>query len=438
MSNGAHEIILAFCLLPNLYRMSRKNWTKVAHIMHNGMSSPVAPAGGRRRTRDLIYNCPMLGLESEFLLDPRICFLNHGSFGATPKAVFQEYQRWQRELERQPVEFLGRRHTELMRASRAALAGFLKAGTDDLVYTQNVTISVNIVAHSLELGTGDEVLASDHEYGACDRMWRFLSRERGFQYVKRPVRVPLESVEDLIEDFWRGVTPRTRLIFLSHITSPTAILFPVQEICRRARAAGILTLIDGAHGPGQIDLDLQALGSDFYGGNLHKWLCAPKGAGFLYARPEVQDLLKPLIISWGYESEAPSGSALVDHHEWWGTRDIAAFLTVPAAIEFQQAHGWAAVRSACHGMLREVLRGIQVLTRLPSFYPDDTWYMQAGATPLPPGLDIRQLQSRLYDEYGVEVPLIDWNGRNLIRVSIQGYNTQRDADRLLEALSHLL
>lgn len=380
----------------------------------------------------------MLGLESQFLLDPQIHFLNHGSFGATPKPVFDEYQRWQRELERQPVEFLGRRHDELMRASRLALAAYFKADADNLVYTQNVTIAMNIIARSLRLGPGDEVLATDHEYGACDRTWRFLAKECGFTYINQPIAVPLASRERFLGDLWAGVTPRTRVIFLSHITSPTALRFPVEEVCSRARAAGILTVVDGAHAPGQIDLDLPRIDADFYGGNLHKWLCAPKGAGFLYARPEVQDLLKPLVVSWGYESDAPSGSTFIDHHQWWGTRDIAAFLAVPAAIEFQAAHDWQSVRRACHELLSDVLHGIIDLTGLPSFYPDDAWYGQMAATPLPNSVNVIELKKRLYDEYGVEVPLVEWNGRKLIRISIQAYNTERNTSQLLEALGHLL
>ncbi len=380
----------------------------------------------------------MHGLETEFLLDPSVCFLNHGSFGATPKPVFEEYQRWQRELERQPVEFLGRRHNDLMRSSRAALASYFQTVPDTLVYTQNVTIAINIVARSLSLGPGDEVLASDHEYGACDRTWRFLSKECGFRYVNQPVSVPLVSRERLVDEFWQGITPRTRVIFLSHITSPTAIRFPVEEICRRARAAGILTVIDGAHAPGQIDLDLPAIGADFYGGNLHKWLCAPKGAGFLYARPEVQSLLKPLVVSWGYESESPSGSQFVDHFEWWGTRDIAAFLSVPAAIRFQQSHEWAAVREECHELLGEILRDTAQITGLHSFYQDDSWYVQAATAPLPDNVNVLELKSRLYDGYAIEVPLVEWNGHKLMRVSIQGYNSRRDAERLHDALIRLL
>jgi isopenicillin-N epimerase len=209
----------------------------------------------------------MFNLKKHFLLDPSVTFLNHGSFGATPKPVFKEYQRWQRELENQPVEFLGRRFTGLMAESRAALGEYLGTHADNLTYTQNVTISMNIVARSLELGTGDEVLTSDHEYGAMDRTWRFLSKERGFTYINQPIS--LTSREAVVDSFWSGVTTRTRVIFLSHITSPTALIFPVEEIIKRARAAGIITVIDSAHVPGQLPLHLDSLGADFCGGNLH-------------------------------------------------------------------------------------------------------------------------------------------------------------------------
>jgi isopenicillin-N epimerase len=214
----------------------------------------------------------MFDLRKHFLLDPSVTFLNHGSFGATPKSVLTEYQRWQRELENQPVEFLGRRFTVLMAQSRAVLGQYLATHADNLIYTQNVTISMNIVANSLKLGPGDEVLTSDHEYGAMDRTWRFLSKEHGFTYINQPVS--LTSKEAFIDSFWSGVTPRTRVIFLSHITSPTALIFPVEEIIERARAAGIITIIDGAHVPGQLPLHLDSLGADFYGGNLHNFRCA--------------------------------------------------------------------------------------------------------------------------------------------------------------------
>jgi len=394
----------------------------------------------------------MTSLKNHFLLDPEVTFLNHGSFGATPKPVFREYQRWQRELENQPVEFLGRRFTKLMADSRAALGKYLGTHTDNLVYTQNVTISLNIVARSLELGPGDEVLSTDHEYGAMDRTWRFLSKERGFRYINHPISIPLTTEENFIDDFWEAVTPRTRAIFISHITSPTAIIFPVEEIIRRAREAGIITIIDGAHVPGQLPLHLDSLGADFYGGNLHKWLCAPKGAGFLYARPELQHLLKPLVVSWGYESETPGASKFVDYNEWWGTRDIASFLSVPAAIEFQEKYDWDKVRDSCHDLARDAQKRICELTGLAPLHSDaDHWFRQMIAAPLPADADIAALKTRLYDEYRIEAPLIEWcpspiagegqgvrEGNKLIRVSVQGYNTKRDIDKLCRALSLLL
>ncbi|HJR78797.1 MAG TPA: aminotransferase class V-fold PLP-dependent enzyme [Anaerolineales bacterium] len=381
----------------------------------------------------------MKSLKKHFLLDPNIVFLNHGSFGATPKPVFREYQRWQLELESQPVEFLGRRIAALMAASRALLGNYLGTHADNLVYTQNVTIALNMIAHSLELGPNDEVLATDHEYGAMDKMWRFLSKERSFRYINYPVKIPLTTEEDFIDCFWQGVTPRTRVIFISHITSSTALILPIQGIVRRAREAGITTVIDGAHAPGQIPLHLDSLDADFYCGNLHKWLCAPKGAGFLYAKPERQHLLKPLVISWGYESETPGNSEFIDHNEWWGTRDMAAFLSVPAAIEFQEKYEWENVRDACHDLARDALRQICELTGLgPIHSGADVWFRQMIAAPMPIDSNLNIWKTRLYDEYHIEVPLIDWNGSKLIRVSVQGYNTRRDIKELCRALSSLL
>ena len=379
----------------------------------------------------------MHNLKQYFLLDPSVVFLNHGSFGATPKTVFEEYQRWQRELENQPVEFMGRRFAGLMAEARTALGEYLGTHADNLVYTQNVTISMNIIARSLELGAGDEVLSSDHEYGAMDRTWRFLAKERNFTYINQPVS--LSSKEAFIDSFWLGVTEHTRVIFLSHITSPTAVIFPVEEIIQRARAAGIVTVIDGAHVPGQIPLDLDSLGADFYGGNLHKWLCAPKGAGFLYARPEMQKLVKPFVVSWGYESETPGASTFVDHHEWWGTRDIASFLSVPAAIQFQQDHDWVKVRTACHELVKHAQGKICDLTGLAPLHSSaDSWFVQLASAPLPADTDLAALKARLYGEYRVEIPLIAWKDKKLIRISAQGYNTEEDVSRLLLALSVLL
>lgn len=368
-----------------------------------------------------------------------VIFLNHGSFGATPRPVFESYQRWQRELERQPVEFLGRRAPELSRASREALAAYLCTGADNLVYVTNATTGVNIAARSLELSENDEVLASDHEYGALDRTWRFLSQKHGFKYINHPVRVPVTTVDDFVSSFWEGVTSHTKVIFLSHITSPTAITFPVREICQRAREAGILTIIDGAHAPGQMALNLTELGADIYTGNLHKWLCAPKGAAFLYARPEVQHLIEPLIISWGWHSDHPGPSRFIDEQEWTGTRDISAFLAVPDAIRYQAEHDWPQVRIACRRLAGSTQARIAALTGLPPFHPDQPeWYTQMAAAELPAQTDLDWLKTSLYERYRIEVPLVMWNGRKLVRFSFQIYNTPQDADALVTALKELL
>jgi isopenicillin-N epimerase len=394
-------------------------------------------------------------LRSEFLLRPDVVFLNHGSFGACPCPVFKEYQRWQLELERQPVEFLGRRFDSLMREARESLAVYVGADANDLVYVTNATTALNAVARSLSLGPGDEVLATDHEYGALDRTWRFVCARRGATYVNQPLPLPVESVEQAVEAIWSGVTERTRVLFLSHITSPTALILPVAELVQRARAAGILSIVDGAHAPGQIPLDLDALGADFYAGNLHKWLCAPKGAGFLHVRKVAQPLLEPLVVSWGWQPEQTTLLALdtaqtspfILQQEWQGTRDISAHLAVQAAIRFQEEHNWPQVRRQCHELLRYARGAIGGLTGLVPICPDSAeWYAQMAAFPLP-SCDAAELKRRLYDEYRVEVPITEWSApgqegpedrRQLVRVSVQGYNTRRDVETLIEALTALL
>ncbi len=213
-------------------------------------------------------------LAAEFMLRPDVTFLNHGSFGACPRPVFETYQCWQRELELEPVEFLGRRVPGLLREARQVLAEYVGVQPGTLVFVPNATFGVNIVARSLELAPGDEVLGTDHEYGAAEHAWQFSCGKRGATYIRQPIPLPVSDASDVIDALWAGVTDRTRVIFLSHITSPTAIIFPIAEICRRARAAGIMTVIDGAHAPGQIPLDLAAIDPDFYTGNCHKWLCS--------------------------------------------------------------------------------------------------------------------------------------------------------------------
>ena len=381
---------------------------------------------------------PALALRREFLLRPGVVFLNHGSYGASPRPVFDAYQEWQRELEGQPVEFLGRRLRGLLEASRAALGAYVGADGDDLVYVPNSTFALNVVARALPLSPGDEVLGTDHEYGAIERTWRFVCGRRGARYVRQAVPLRPSSPDEVVEAIWAGVTPRTRVLFLSHITSPTATVFPIEPLLRRARAAGILSVVDGAHAPGQLPLDLEALGADFYAGNCHKWLCAPKGSAFLHARREVQELLSPLVVSWGWQSDRPGPSRFVDEQQLQGTRDPAAFLAVPAAIRFLEQHDWPAVRRRCHDLLAGARRAIGALTGLPPLTPDTPdWYAQMAAFPLPP-CDGPALKERLYRSYQIEVPVTSWQGLAFVRVSVQGYTSAADVAALVGALADLL
>ena len=337
----------------------------------------------------------------EFLLDPDVTFLNHGSYGACPAPVFARYQELQRELERNPVEFLARRFDELTAEARAALAAFVGARPDDLVFVPNATAGLNAVIRSLRLEPGDEVLTTRHEYGAVTRTWEFAGATLVY------------AEPDAVAE---AIGPRTRAVSVSHITSPTALVLPVEEICNVAREAGVLAIVDGAHVPGLLPLDLEGLGADVYAGTCHKWLSAPRGSGFLWAREEHHDWIEPLVVSWHYDE------GFVRRHGWQGTRDPAAVLAVPAAIE---AH-----RSA--DLERCRLLAASFHDRLPPVGPSPAPQMWASEvdTDDPDGL-----RRRLFDEHRIEVVVQEWEGRSLLRVSIAPYNEAADVERLLDALS---
>ncbi len=379
-----------------------------------------------------------LALRREFVLDPDWIFLNHGSYGARPRPVFERYQQWQRELEGQPVAFLGRRLGGLLAEARGVLAQYLGVDADEVVYHPNVTTALNVVARSLPLAAGDEVLASDHEYGALDRAWRFICAKRDARYVVRPLPAHFADADEVVEAIWSGVTPRTRVLFLSHITSFSALRLPIAPLIARARAAGIWTVIDGAHAVGQIALDLHALGADFYGGNCHKWLSAPPGAGFLYARRDVQPLIEPLMVGWGWQPRDPGPSAFIDEQERQGTRDYSAYLSVPAAIAYQAERDWPRVRAECHELIRYARTALAELTGLPPLSADSPdWLGQMVSALLPPCNGVA-LASRLREEHRIEIPVMRWQDREFIRVSAQGYTTRADIDALLDALAALL
>jgi isopenicillin-N epimerase len=360
-----------------------------------------------------------------FLLDPDVVYLNHGSYGACPRPVFERYQAWQRELEREPVDFLANRLAGLLAEARMALADYVGARADDLTFVPNATTGVNIAARALGLRPRDEVLSTDLEYGACDYTWEHVCGRAGAKYVRAPIALPLDDVADAL---FARVTERTRAVYVSHITSETGLLLPVEEIVARAREAGLTTIVDGAHAPGQVDLDLEALGADFYTGNCHKWVCAPKGSGFLHVDEPWQERVDGAIVSWGYAEP----STFVSRTERQGTRDPAAYLAVADAIAFVREHD---VRDRCVALAREARRQLCELV---------------GTEPLSPDESIRQLASvrlqraepelsqRLFDEHRIEIPTMGPRRDDLLRISIAMYTEREDVERLLEALAQIL
>jgi isopenicillin-N epimerase len=359
-------------------------------------------------------------MRAGFLLDPDVVQLNHGSFGACPVEVFEEYQRIQRELEAGPTDFFTRKAARWfwgdperpgrMAEARAALAGFLGARADDLVFVPNATSGLNAVARSLRFEPGDEVLTTSHEYGAITTTWEFTG-----------ARVVVCEPDEVIG----RIGPRTRVVSVSHVSSATALVFPVAEICAAARAAGALAVLDGAHAPGQLPLDLSTLGADVYAGNCHKWLCAPKGAGFLWVAPEHQEWVEPLVVSWGWRDDAD----FAERHGWAGTRDPAAYLTVPKALEVHATFDAEAQRAVAD--LAEARLAELGLARLPG---DPAPFMRA--VELPP-CDPAELWARLFADHRVEAPAYEWGGRPFLRISIGPYNDEGDVERLVTALTSL-
>jgi isopenicillin-N epimerase len=372
------------------------------------------------------------GLRGEFLLDPDITFLNHGSFGACPRAVFERYQEWQLELEREPVLFLARRLEGLLAEARTALGEYIGADPDDLVFVPNATSGVNIAAWPLDLQPGDEVLSTNLEYGALDLAWEHVCGDFGARYLRTPVPLPIGEEDEVVETIWAGVNERTRVLYLSHHTSATALTLPVAELCRRARARGIVTVIDGAHVPGHFALNIRELDPDFYTGNCHKWLCSPKGAAFLYVRHELQPNVHPLVFSWGYADDDPT---FTGRHEKQGTRDPSAYLTVPYAIEWQRSHDWHLVRERCHALARRAAGELGLTPVVP-----DTQHGLYGQMVSLQLLDDapEDLQERLFDDHRIEVPVMSRESPRLIRASFQGYNGEADLERLKAALDAIL
>ena len=375
-------------------------------------------------------------MKKHFLLDPNITFLNHGSFGACPKVVFDNYQYWQRELERQPVKFFTKVLYEKLEYSRKKLSNFIGCDHDELIFFQNPTTAVSNIICNLNLKSGDEVLMSSHEYGALIRSWVEWGVKKNIKIIQQEVKLPLTNESEFIESIWRGVTPKTKVIFLSHITSATGLIFPVEKIISMAKQKKIMTIIDGAHVPAHIPLNIHKINCDFYAGALHKWLCAPKGASFLYVKKEHQTWVKPLIYSWGKEGDDPGPSEFLQDFQWQGTRDMAAFLSIPSAIEFY--HGYLEKNlKLCRKNIKYAFKNLELTLKTEPISNGGNWIAQMVSHPLPKSVPL-DLKEILYNKHKIEIPIFMWRNRMFIRISMQVYNEKKEIDLLLSALSGII
>ncbi|MEO8516985.1 MAG: aminotransferase class V-fold PLP-dependent enzyme [Flavobacterium sp.] len=377
-------------------------------------------------------------MKSQFFLDANITFLNHGSFGACPKPIFEEFQRLQLELETEPVRFMLKSLPIYIKAARQSLAKFVNCDPLDLFFTPNPTVAINTVMRSLKLQAGDEILTTNHEYGAMDKTWSFYSKKTGVKYIRQNITLPIVSKEQILEDFWKGYSSKTKVIFINEISSATALIFPVKEICDRAKELGLITIVDGAHVPGHTDLNIEELNPDFYTGTLHKWMLAPKGSSFLYVKKDFQNDIDPLVVSWGYESVTPGESQFLDYHEYQGTRDVSVFLCTPKVIDFLSYNDWTVKSKACKQIVLEnYQRFCDLLNTKPICPITNEFLGQMASVPVKTKKPM-ELKELLYDKYKIQIPVMPLNDNVYIRYSINAYNNQEDLDVLYKALHDII
>ena len=380
----------------------------------------------------------MVDIASQFLIDRKITYLNFGSFGACPKPVFEDYQKWQRELEYNAVQFITKNGITYLQKAREALGKYINCPANDVVLVTNPSYAVNIIAKSLQLQPGDEVLTTNLEYGACDKTWQFYCKKANATYVQQAIPLPIKNKVHFLKHFFAGITKHTKLIFISHITSATAIILPVQEIVDYAKQHGILICIDGAHAPGQIDIDMQKIDADFYTGACHKWMLAPKGCSFLYAKNSVQHMLAPLVVSWGYDCTVASESNFIDYHQMQGTRDFSAFLSIPAAIQFMADNNWDNRRDESKNMVLHNAAKFLALLKTEALCPLDTDFIGQMLSIAVKTTNADKLKLLLFETYHIEIPIMPHGNDVYIRFSIQAFNTQADLDKLYQALTEII
>jgi isopenicillin-N epimerase len=375
------------------------------------------------------------------MLEEGVDFLNHGSFGAVPRVVFEAQTEWRRKIEAAPVEVIARRRLELIDAAKEQVGRWLGMKPDDFGLVTNASEGVNAVLHSLRFSPGDELLTTNHVYNAVRQAMKFTCARSGAGYREVQVPMPVRSPEKIADAVVGAVTDRTRLVVIDHVTSPTALIFPVDRIVRDCAARGVDVLIDGAHAPGMIPLNVESIGAAYYSGNLHKWAFAPRGAAFLWARPDRQAAIHPAVVSHHY------GEGFATEFSWQGTRDLSAWLAVPAALEFTRQLGGDAVREHNHAMAvwahRLLAERLDIAEAIVP--PDGSLLGSMAAVRLPKAFaersdaDLLSLQQTLYTRHRMEVPLMRLDGDNvLLRVSCQVYNTPRQYERVVDVVRGLL
>lgn len=392
-------------------------------------------------------------LRHHWTLEPDITYLNHGSFGACPRAVLEAQTSWRNRLEREPVRFFTREAPMALAEARAALASFVRAPADSLAFVPNATTAINAVLRSFPIAPGDELIVSDQEYNASRNALDFVAKERGAIVVTARVPFPPHGPDDIIAAVMRAVSPRTRLALLDHVTSQTAIVFPITALAKELEGRGIAVLVDGAHAPGMLDLDVAAIGASFYTGNCHKWMCAPKGAAFLHVRDDRRECVRPAVISHGANAPVPRSERFRAEFDWMGTDDPSAALCVPTAIEFMDGllpGGWRSVRARNHALLVEGRELVAAALGNPPL-PATTMLGSMASLPIPASGRIEApagasalladpLHDQLFDDHRIEVPLLHCPAHPgpMLRISAQLYNHLNDYERLAAALRAVL
>jgi isopenicillin-N epimerase len=381
-------------------------------------------------------------MSSPWLLNPHIHYLNHGSYGATPLPLLEYQQELRQQLENQPIHFFSRALETLLDDARESLGSFIGVPSPDLVFLPNATWGVNTVLRSLPWVAGEEILLTNHTYNACSNAVHFLQESYGVIVKEAVIPFPLASARQIREAILEQITPQTKLALLDHVTSSTALIFPLDTLITELHQRGVDTLVDGAHAPGFLTLDIRALAPTYYTGNCHKWLCAPKGSAFLYVRPDKQKIIRPLVISHGANSPRSDRSRFQLEFAWLGTDDPTAYLCVPRAIEWLGnlfPQGWPQLLQHNYDLTRKARHLLCTALEIPPPAPES---LLGSMATLPLGkisLSPLELYQKLREEYAIEVPIIPWQNQEvLIRISAQVYNHIEQYEYLATTLRKIL